>query len=886
MEKGEITQASITNEDAVFELESLLIRSQKGKLKQHHINNSNTLKSSDTVTYGELTEAFKNGNIDQVLEKTISNLEKQTSSDSGSTDLSAKAYKEAYDYYDSHTDEQLASYKDAYGFNADGKSRKEIINNIIVSEQDGIKNKSTKKIPEKNFSEYSDKELKSASDMAEQQSKILGDRRSTEETEEHKAIIKESRRRFDIAEKERINKAKSKPEELTPQDIKPEKTKDSQEKHNTSYVNGRFGKDNIESVSDNLDVITLKNGKKYKFSDGEYTEYQEEVHTPTSPEIKESLTEVDKSNVDMRQSYQDMLTNIDDKIENTPYLKNEEIGKYLQSKLAKSQGIKHFKTNPEIKDSHVWIDVKGDGKFKIRNTKEALEAFKKKVIKGKSAFLGTSRTPKPSRKGIEPTKEEMEKRIANYKTEQTYKENNPTGQEFNLVKGDDIYFVTGGGTRLYGKVHREAGENNLKQDEIMVLPNTSADIVSKPIKIKTSQIIKKIPPRKKAKSPTKKEPSKPDTIPKRDGTVQNAIERIKYGIANLPYAKREYEIRGDIKFITDKIQEATGTNDSYYVMKKLDSSYKQDQDDAFTRIDEVLNKPEPKVDITELTPKQYKKYRYDKLKEKYPNETKEDLDYQLESYDTDEKWLDAVIEKATSGKEISKKILDKVVETFGEAQVDYILKHLDAHDAVPKGYIKPSVRHLENKPGDYKKADTRKLRSTPKQEDTSEKTASEKNVGKLANTDDVGGEMFGNRRQTGISLNDVKTENNQTKKLILAQKTKIWKRPDYQALVDSGIEPVIAHSIKQIYDKIATKPRHARQGDKYIHEYVEGVEALRDAVNDLLADTQTMNKIIGEIANKAKARSGGQAFNILEQFDKSDTENYLYGVVLIFLFVI
>ncbi|MCP3673139.1 MAG: hypothetical protein GY829_01520, partial [Gammaproteobacteria bacterium] len=148
----------------------------------------------------------------------------------------------------------------------------------------------------------------------------------------------------------------------------------------------------------------------------------------------------------------------------------------------------------------------------------------------------------------------------------------------------------------------------------------------------------------------------------------------------------------------------------------------------------------------------------------------------------------------------------------------------------------------------------------------------------LANTDDVGGEMFGNRRQAGISLDEVK-EADDTKKRVLAQKQNIWKRPDYQELVDNGVQPVIAHSIKQVYDKISTKPRYAKHDNKFIYEYVEGVETLRDAVNDLLTDSSAMNKIMLEVAGKAEARMGGKPFDILGQLDKSDVENYLLDKV-------
>ncbi len=531
---------------------------------------------------------------------------------------------------------------------------------------------------------------------------------------------------------------------------------------NRNYINGRFGRKNIKSVSDDFKNVTTKDGKSYRYVDDEFVQYEkeltgeellkqdkaetrkkaleksanygkEEVHAPTVPEIKESAQVVDKSNVDMTVSYQNMLDDIDKKIAGSPYAKNEEIGTHSQSKLDKRQGIKHFKTNPEIKDSHVWIDVKGDGKFHIRNTKEALEAFKKKVIKEKKAFLGTSKTPKPSRKGIEPTKTEMEKRITDYKTKQkndTKEEANPNVNETedkaegkthlerlaahnnkvhnkNLTAKDledglvnahkldkivkerakagkpisnawetyfeelidlhnkgDAYslaeFVTAYNRGDYdknlpttekkqpewksdSKVFKEHENNEGMVYKINSVISTYPSVVVKKkgnwYRILQDNKLSKIGRRKTdtylldelnngsiaqpvntfsefAKSETKPKDdvkkNKPTTqeIPKREGTVENAIARIRYGLEHLPYAKQEHEIKGDRKFIYDLIKEKSGTHDAYFVDSKLDSKYENEREEGFKRIEEVLeisrkkseNKPELKQgDTSEKT---------------------------------------------------------------------------------------------------------------------------------------------------------------------------------------------------------------------------------------------------------------------------------------------
>jgi GGDEF domain-containing protein len=117
-----------------------------------------------------------------------------------------------------------------------------------------------------------------------------------------------------------------------------------------------------------------------------------------------------------------------------------------------------------------------------------------------------------------------------------------------------------------------------------------------------------------------------------------------------------------------------------------------------------------------------------------------------------------------------------------------------------------------------------------------EKTADNKTTKgtSFADTEDVGGEMSFNRRQKGFSLQDIQDASNDTERVAMAVKAKVWQRPDYQELVDSGVKPIMVHLVKQIYDSIPTKPKHT--ADKYIYGYVEGVEAAREAVNEFLAD--------------------------------------------------
>lgn len=123
----------------------------------------------------------------------------------------------------------------------------------------------------------------------------------------------------------------------------------------------------------------------------------------------------------------------------------------------------------------------------------------------------------------------------------------------------------------------------------------------------------------------------------------------------------------------------------------------------------------------------------------------------------------------------------------------------------------------------------------------------------LKDTSDVGVEMSGNRRNKGLTLKDIQDANNDTERVAMAVKSKLWERPDYQALVDSGVNPVITHVIKQVYDSLSTKPAH--RGEAMLYRYVETVEAAKKAVDDFLADENAMTEMIVAIAVKARQQS-------------------------------
>lgn len=116
-----------------------------------------------------------------------------------------------------------------------------------------------------------------------------------------------------------------------------------------------------------------------------------------------------------------------------------------------------------------------------------------------------------------------------------------------------------------------------------------------------------------------------------------------------------------------------------------------------------------------------------------------------------------------------------------------------------------------------------------------------------ANTEDSGKELWYNRRSTlgkGLGWDEIKGLN-AALKVKEVTKTKVWPRPDYQQLVDNGLNPVLAHIIKQVYDGINSKPdaRGRVPEDHQLEGYMKYVAAIRDATFDWAKAAQENPKL-------------------------------------------
>ena len=120
-----------------------------------------------------------------------------------------------------------------------------------------------------------------------------------------------------------------------------------------------------------------------------------------------------------------------------------------------------------------------------------------------------------------------------------------------------------------------------------------------------------------------------------------------------------------------------------------------------------------------------------------------------------------------------------------------------------------------------------------------------------ANTEDSGAELWYNRRnRTGAGLQWSDLEDlNATLKAKEAVKSKVWPRPDYEALVNDGMHPVLARLLKQVYDGLAAKPKvYGAATDEQLREYVETIGNIRDKVFAALqkVDAKAMGPMLVE----------------------------------------
>lgn len=120
---------------------------------------------------------------------------------------------------------------------------------------------------------------------------------------------------------------------------------------------------------------------------------------------------------------------------------------------------------------------------------------------------------------------------------------------------------------------------------------------------------------------------------------------------------------------------------------------------------------------------------------------------------------------------------------------------------------------------------------------------------------DVGEELWWNRRNAigkGLKWEDVK-DLNPTLKTLEVTKSKVWPRPDYEQLVEDGLQPLTAHLIKQVYDSISTAPQATgTPTDQQLEDYIGAVQRVRDALFEWARDNNAQKDMAEKMLAEMK----------------------------------
>jgi hypothetical protein len=146
------------------------------------------------------------------------------------------------------------------------------------------------------------------------------------------------------------------------------------------------------------------------------------------------------------------------------------------------------------------------------------------------------------------------------------------------------------------------------------------------------------------------------------------------------------------------------------------------------------------------------------------------------------------------------------------------------------------------------------------------------------NTEDAGAELTYNKRnriKSGIKWTDIASKNDALK-VKEAVKQNVYPRPDYQALVDGGMQPLVAHLVKQAYDAIAAKPNtRGAPTDADLQTYIAGVNRVMAGVLAWANDPVSLSKwatrearsagaMLGKSVNLSELAPGGGGKSMME----------------------
>lgn len=131
---------------------------------------------------------------------------------------------------------------------------------------------------------------------------------------------------------------------------------------------------------------------------------------------------------------------------------------------------------------------------------------------------------------------------------------------------------------------------------------------------------------------------------------------------------------------------------------------------------------------------------------------------------------------------------------------------------------------------------------------------------------DAGVELVANRRnrgRAGYKWDDL-AHMNPALRVKECVKHNVWPKPDYEALIAAGTQPLVAHVLKQIYDSISAKPVAARATSVADLQklYVETIGRIERGVNQWMSDPASIKAWA-----RSNARNAGSMIGRSVEFD-------------------
>lgn len=129
---------------------------------------------------------------------------------------------------------------------------------------------------------------------------------------------------------------------------------------------------------------------------------------------------------------------------------------------------------------------------------------------------------------------------------------------------------------------------------------------------------------------------------------------------------------------------------------------------------------------------------------------------------------------------------------------------------------------------------------------------------------DAGEELVANRRNRGrVATTWADIEGlNDTLKVKEAVKGNVWPKPDYQQLIDAaGMQPMVAHIFKQVYDSVSAKPAVRTGGtlsDTHLKEYIAGLQRIEQGLMKWTQDPAALKAWASQNMRVAGAMLGRQ----------------------------